>query len=77
MDHSELDEQIVGAIRAGNTSFTAISTRVNTGIPSTDPAFIKGPLIDRRLQVLRRRGQLTSVGSATRSSWKLAQEPTA
>lgn len=77
MQHDTLDDRIVEAINAGSSSFTSISAKLNADIPLRDPEFIDGRLIDRRLQALRKKGRILWTGSASRSGWKPAQEPTA
>lgn len=73
MDHSALDDRIVGAIRSGKTSFTTIMAELNYGRIPTDSAFVGSRRVDQRLQALRKKDQILWTGSAHRSGWKLPE----
>lgn len=71
MPYAVLDERIIEAIRSGFKSYSTIEEHLNRGKKAKDLDFTPGPLIERRLLALKRRGRILYTGSATRSAWQL------
>lgn len=72
MDPAELDNKIVEAIRAGDRSFTAIYRTLTGKSHPSAKAAITDRMVDRRLQALRRKGQIVWLGTR-RNGWHLSE----
>lgn len=68
-DLAALDKKIIAAIRDGLRKFADISSRVSTRKDSYPER-----LVDRRLQHLRREGQIKFVRGASESGWRINAE---
>lgn len=77
MDYSSIDEKIIEAVKNGNKNFTRIYEHMNGVSHHAKGPVISAQVLDRRLQVLRRKGKLIWTGSAFRSGWRLPEEKTA